>query len=134
VGPGLAGPLGEIEQPVGIVEQKLPRGREVQLLAVADEQLDPELALELAHARGDVGLHAVELFGGTGDAAGLHHGAEDLEVAQVHRSHSEMLSIIIIHFTRYRGLSKPLRNNPDLTGPDLTESAMRARDDFYFLR
>jgi hypothetical protein len=29
----------------------------------------------------------------------LHHGAEDVQVAQIHRSHPEMENITIIHFT-----------------------------------
>src|SRR5262245_11313276 len=40
----------ELEQPLGVVEQQLSRGREVQFLAVADEQLDPELADEAREA------------------------------------------------------------------------------------
>jgi hypothetical protein len=71
----------------------------VQLLAVADKQLDPQIGLKLPHAGGDVGLHTVELLGGARHAAGLHHGAEDVEVPQVHRSHPEIDTITIIHFT-----------------------------------
>ena len=71
----------------------------MQLLAVADKQFDPKVGLKLAHAGGDIGLHPVELLGGARHAAGLHHGAEDVEVAQIHRSHPEMDMIIIIHFT-----------------------------------
>jgi hypothetical protein len=71
----------------------------VQLLALADKQLDPEVGLKLAHAGGDVGLHTVELLGGARHAARLHHRAEDVEVAEIHRSHPEMDMIIIIHFT-----------------------------------
>jgi hypothetical protein len=71
----------------------------VQLLAVANEQLDAKLRFELAHAGGDVGLHAVELLRRACDAARLHDGAEDVEIGQVHRSHFEMHLIIIIHFT-----------------------------------
>jgi hypothetical protein len=36
---------------------------------------------------------------GARDAASLHHGAEDVQIGQIHRSHPEMLMIIIIHFT-----------------------------------
>ena len=78
--------VSETDQPVRIVEQDGARRREVELLAVADEQLDAELLLELLHPRGDVRLHAVELFGRARDAARLHDGAEDLEVGQIHRS------------------------------------------------
>ena len=71
----------------------------MQALAIADEQLDAEIGLELAHARGDVRLHPVEPLGGAGDAAGLYHRAEDVEIGEVHRSHSEIIMFIIIHFT-----------------------------------
>ena len=96
---GLARLLGKIEQPIRVVEQQLALGGEVQLLALAHEKLDAEVAFELAHAGGDVGLDAVELFGGARDAAGLHHRAEDMQVGEIHRSHLEMIMFIIIHFT-----------------------------------
>ena len=54
---------------------------------------------ELTHPGGDVGLDAVELFRGPRHAPGLHHGAEDVEVGQIHRSRLKMIIIIIIHFT-----------------------------------
>ena len=87
---GLARFLREVEQPVRVVEQQPSRGREMQLLAVADEQFNAKVGLKLAHAGGDIGLHAVELFRGARHAAGLHHGAEDVQVAEIHRSHPEM--------------------------------------------
>jgi hypothetical protein len=95
----LARLVGEIEQPVRVVEQQLAGRGEVQLFAIADEEVDAELGFELAHARGDVGLHAVELLRGAGDAARLYDGAKDVEIGQVHRSHFEMIFITIIHFT-----------------------------------
>ena len=71
----------------------------MQLLAVADEQFNAKVGLKLPHAGGDIGLHPVEFFRGARHAAGLHHGAEDVQVAKIHRSHPEMDNIIIIHFT-----------------------------------
>jgi hypothetical protein len=38
-------------------------------------------------------------LGRTGDAAGFHHRAEDVQIGQIHRSLSKMEYIIIIHFT-----------------------------------
>ena len=89
----------QVDQPLGIIEQELARRRDMQPLALAHEEVDAELALELAHARGDVGLHAVELFRGPRHAAGLDDGAEDMQVAEIHHSHPEIVLIIIIHFT-----------------------------------
>ena len=81
---GLARLLRKIEQPVGVVEQQLALGGEVQLLALADEERNAEIGLELAYARGHVGLDAVELFRRPRHTPGLHHGAEDIEIGQVH--------------------------------------------------
>src|SRR6478735_1168074 len=74
----------------------------MQALALADEELDAEVFLELADAGGDVGLHAVQLLGGTRDAAGADDGAEDVQVDEIHRSQSKIIMIIIIHFSSYR--------------------------------
>jgi hypothetical protein len=87
------------DQSVRVVEQELAGRGEMQALALAYEELDAQLGFELANARGDVGLHAVELFRRARHAAGLHHGAEDMEIGQIHRSCPEMVTIIIIHFT-----------------------------------
>ena len=38
--------------------------REVQALAFPNKEIDAEIGLELAHPRGDVRLHAMELLGG----------------------------------------------------------------------
>ena len=63
-----------------LCEKHLAGRRQMQLLADADEEIDAELVLKLADARRHVGLHAVELLRRAGDAAGLHHGAEYVEV------------------------------------------------------
>ena len=76
--------LGKIEQAIRVVEQQPACRREMHPFALADKELDAELRLELAHARGHVGLHAVKLFRGAGDASGLDDGAEDMQVGQIH--------------------------------------------------
>src|SRR5262245_56515259 len=76
----------KVEQAIGVVEQQLSGRREMQALALADEQIDAQLGLELAHARGHVRLHAVEPLGRARHAAGLHDRAEDMEIGEVHRS------------------------------------------------
>jgi hypothetical protein len=52
-------------------------------LALADEQLNAEVGLELADAGGHIRLDAVEFFGRPRDAAGLHDRAENLQIAEV---------------------------------------------------
>src|SRR5258706_10755713 len=59
------------------------------------------MLLELLHAGGHVGLHAVQLRGRARDAALLRHGAEDVQRFQVERSHPAFLSITIIHFPEW---------------------------------
>ena len=68
---------------MGVIEQQLALGGEVQLLAFADEELDAEISLELANPRRYVGLHAVELLRGTRDPTGPHHRAEDAQIGQI---------------------------------------------------
>ncbi len=70
----------------------------MQPLALADEQRRPEIVLELADPRRDVGLHAMQPLGGAGDAALAHHRAEDTQFGQVHTSLLEIKIIMIIHF------------------------------------
>ena len=62
----------------------------MQPLALADEQRDAELLLQLPDSGGHVGLDAVEFLRRAGDAAGLDHGAEDVQIRQFHRSLSEI--------------------------------------------
>ena len=76
--------LREVEQPVGIAEQHLACGREVQPLALPDEEGHAELLLELADASRDVGLDAVEAFRRAGDAALAGEGAEDPQGRKIH--------------------------------------------------
>ena len=95
----LARLAGQVEQAVGIAQQRAAGRRDVQALALADEELDAQVVLELADAGGDVGLHAVQLLGGARDAAGADDGAEDVQVDEIHRSQSKMIIIIIIHFS-----------------------------------
>src|SRR5262249_16402876 len=44
----------EVDEAVGVVEQDLARWRQMQPLAIADEERDAEVGFELAHARRDV--------------------------------------------------------------------------------
>ncbi len=80
----LAGFLGQVQHAPGVVEQGLAGRSQHHALAVTQEQLDAERGLQLADAGGDIGLHAVQAGGGAGDAAFLHHGAEDFQGSQVH--------------------------------------------------
>jgi hypothetical protein len=76
--------VGECQQPVGVAEQRLSRRRQMQPLALADEQRDVEIFLELADSRRDIGLHAVEFFRCARNAAFADDGREDAEVGQIH--------------------------------------------------
>ena len=57
------------QQVAPVLEQFLPGRRKARAMAAAVEQLDPEVLLELLHGVGDGGGHAVQLFGGRGEAA-----------------------------------------------------------------
>ena len=72
--------VGHREQALGIAEQCLSCWREMQPLALPDEQRDVEIILELADTRGDVRLDAIQVFRRTGDAALAYHGCEDAQV------------------------------------------------------
>ena len=67
-------------------------------LALADEEFDAEIVLQLPDAGGDVGLHAVEFFRRARDAALGDDGAENGQIGQIHRSLTEIDLILIIHF------------------------------------
>src|SRR5215470_16720374 len=102
----LARLLGEVEQPIRVVEQELSGRRESEALALANEEIDAQLRLELAHARGHVRLHTVKPLGRARHAARLHDRAEDVKIGEVHRSvgllyrsRFEIENITIIHFT-----------------------------------
>ena len=77
--------FGQRQQPVGVVEEHAARRRELHPPALADEQGDAEILLELLHPGGDVRLHAVKLQRGARDAAGAHHRLEDAEIGKLHR-------------------------------------------------
>ncbi len=80
----------------------------MKALALADEELDPEISLQLADAGGHVRLHPVELFRGPGDAAGLYHGSEDFQIAQIHRSlHRSYFEMIVNHNYSFYVIDRP---------------------------
>src|SRR5262249_182738 len=88
----------ESQQPIRIVEQDLSGRREMQPLALADEKHSPELLLELANPRRDIGLYAMQPFGGARHATLANDRAEDLQIRQIHSSLLQMKIILIIHF------------------------------------
>jgi len=83
---GAARFLGQRQQALGIAQQDLTGGCEVQSLALADEQRDAQIVLKLADAGGHVGLDTAQPLGGARDAAFVNHRAEDQEIGQVHSS------------------------------------------------
>ncbi len=75
--------LGLIEDLFGLVEEAPPARRQRQALRVlADEELNAELLLQLGDRRGDRGRRDVHAARGGGDAAGLSHGDEILELSK----------------------------------------------------
>ncbi len=70
----------ERKQTVGIAEQHSAGRRKLQTATFAHEELDAEVLLELAHSRGDVGLHAMQPVGRARDAAGLDDSAEYVQI------------------------------------------------------
>jgi hypothetical protein len=71
-------------QAVGVVQQHLARRRQLQALALTQEQLDAQLLFELAQARRQVRWHPVQALGGAGDRAFLGHGLKDTQLAELH--------------------------------------------------
>ena len=82
---GVARFFGERQQPVGVVDEHAALGGELHPPALADEERDAEIGLELLHPGGHIGLHAVKLLRGARDAAGAHHCAKDAEIGKLHR-------------------------------------------------
>ena len=72
--------VAEREQALGIAEQHGARRRKLQPPALAQEEFDAEIFFQLAHARRDVGLDAMQPVGGAGDTAGLDDRPEDMQV------------------------------------------------------
>ncbi len=70
----------------------------MQALALPDEERDADIVLELADARRDVGLDAMQTLSGPRDAALTNHGAEYLQIGQIHASLHGIIIILIIHF------------------------------------
>src|SRR2546421_120747 len=75
----------------GVAHEQLAARRQVQPLLAAIEQLGADGSLELADARGDARLHAVQLARRLHDAAFLDHGLEDAKVGQVHGAVHDVL-------------------------------------------
>jgi hypothetical protein len=67
---------------------------------LADKQLRSEPRLQLLHPGRDIRLHAVELRGGSRDAAEFGHRFEYLELHEIEVSQNKNYSITIIHFSQ----------------------------------
>ncbi|SVK54341.1 Uncharacterised protein [Acinetobacter baumannii] len=61
-------------------------GIDVQPVFIAEKQLAAQRLFQFAQPQRDVGRHAVQLTGGGGDGFVFHHGAEKLQLAQLHLS------------------------------------------------
>jgi hypothetical protein len=72
----------------------------VHALALADEQRDPKVLLQLPYARRHIGLDAMQTSRRARHAAFLRDGQEDAENGEIHSSLLENISIMIIHFPK----------------------------------
>ena len=85
-GTGAAGhPLQTFEGTLHLIEQGQGPGRGLEPAALALEQGIAEQELQPGELPADGRLGAVQLPGGLTDAAGQHHGAEDLDMAVTDR-------------------------------------------------
>jgi hypothetical protein len=91
--------IGEREQTLRVGQQCLASRRQNEAPAIADEQVGPQLLLELLDARGDVRLHAIELGGGARHAVFPHDSAKNGQGCEIHDSLLAMGRIRIIHFS-----------------------------------
>lgn len=78
--------VGESQQLLGVGEEFAAAFGQAHALAVAQEQFDAQVLLELADPRGDVRLRSLQLLSGAGDAGFVGDCAEDFEGGKVHRS------------------------------------------------
>ena len=78
--------VGESQQLLGVGEGFAAAFGQAHALAVAQEQFDAQVLLELADPRGDVRLRSLQLLSGAGDAGLVGDRAEDFEGGKVHRS------------------------------------------------
>ena len=71
---------------VGHAQEQLPRLREAHPLGAAAQEHAPQLLLQELHLAAHRGLGDVEAAGGAGERALFGHGAEHLELAEVHHA------------------------------------------------
>ena len=73
-----------VEQPLAEAEQRRAGRRDAHLAAEPQEQLLLQFLLEQQDLAADRGLREVQPLAGAGEGAGVGHGPQDLELAQVH--------------------------------------------------
>ena len=89
-----------MDEPLGVGQQQLARGREVKALPVAVEQRHPQRSFELLDPRCDARGHPMQLAGSFDDTAFVDNASEDLKIDKVHRKaaysdmENDMFSII----------------------------------------
>lgn len=82
-------PFGLIHQgqdALAVAEKDFPVRTDFQPTAGADKQAGAQLAFQLLEAVGDVGGHAMQLFGRSGNAAGAGDRFHHFQLAQFHCS------------------------------------------------
>jgi hypothetical protein len=97
---GLLGFAHQREDALGIGQQPLARGGQRHAAAVALEERQAELLLQLLDARGDVGGHGGDVARSRRDAARAGHGGEGGEAGEVHpvRSPIQIVAFWTIQF------------------------------------
>ncbi|MNR55253.1 hypothetical protein D3C85_1755830 [compost metagenome] len=90
----LAGFLAELENTPGIAEQTLAFLGGQHLALAAIQQAAVELLFQAQHVLADGGLGEVQLFGGAGEVAGVHHAdqAAQEDGIEHHDSHWNAVS------------------------------------------
>ncbi|MNI83970.1 hypothetical protein D3C73_1408290 [compost metagenome] len=71
-------------QAVGVIQQHLASGGQLQALAFTQEKLHAQLLFKLAQARGQVRRHPVQALGGACDGTFLCDRLEDTQLAELH--------------------------------------------------
>jgi hypothetical protein len=69
---------------LGMFEEKLTCGGDLQVSPVAGEELGSDLALDALDLLAHRGLAEAELSSGSADRSRVHHGGEDLQQLHVH--------------------------------------------------
>ena len=98
--------LGRSQRPPCLGQERAARGCQLDVTAVAPEQLDPELALEPAHLLGERRLRHLQPHGGTAEVQLLGHRHERAQMSQLYETLT-VLQTAYIGIGRYHRAAIP---------------------------